>query len=194
MLDRPPLPEWVTLTEEEKAEIIRPLAESNATSTAIAAAFMGASKNAIIGFCHRHGIALLSRVEKARRPEEQRKAEERAARYRAKIAVERKAAEADLTTRGTVREDRKQVARNQALARAIQNPTPVMSKGFMDIRPDGTPARVSLLDIGRHQCRWPVGDPREPGFGFCGETTRESSSYCARHHAKVYIGKVRLDA
>lgn len=177
MLDRPPPPEWVTLTEEQKAEIIRPLAESMATSTAIVAAFTGATRNAIIGFCHRHGIVLLSRVEKAR----QRAARERQAN--------------NLTTRGTERKDPKKVAREQALARAVQNrTTPVVAPWFIDIKPDGTPARVSLLDIGRHQCRWPVGDPREADFGFCGAPTKDGSSWCAKHHGKVFAGKVNLDA
>jgi GcrA cell cycle regulator len=42
--------------------------------------------------------------------------------------------------------------------------------------------RKSTLDLGPHDCRWPVGDPQEPGFFFCGAVQRDGSSYCAAHH------------
>jgi len=44
-------------------------------------------------------------------------------------------------------------------------------------------APVALLDLERGQCRWPLGDPREAGFGFCGlPVAGEKTSYCAVHH------------
>lgn len=42
---------------------------------------------------------------------------------------------------------------------------------------------VALVDLERGQCRWPLGDPRDPGFGFCGlPVAGEKTSYCAAHH------------
>lgn len=38
---------------------------------------------------------------------------------------------------------------------------------------------VDLVDLKACQCRWPVGDPKEPAFGFCGRTTNQR--YCAEH-------------
>lgn len=44
-------------------------------------------------------------------------------------------------------------------------------------------APVAFLDLERGQCRWPLGDPREAGFGFCGlPVAGEKTSYCAVHH------------
>ena len=44
-------------------------------------------------------------------------------------------------------------------------------------------APVALLELERGQCRWPLGDPREAGFGFCGlPVAGEKTSYCAVHH------------
>jgi GcrA cell cycle regulator len=46
--------------------------------------------------------------------------------------------------------------------------------------------RKSTMELGRHDCRWPVGDPQEPGFFFCGAVQRDGSSYCADHHHVAY--------
>lgn len=49
-------------------------------------------------------------------------------------------------------------------------------------------ARVQLVDLERGQCHFPVGDPRKPGFGYCGcETGSKSLDYCAGHYARMYV-------
>lgn len=42
-------------------------------------------------------------------------------------------------------------------------------------------ARVGLNDLEQKHCRWPVGHPKEPGFGFCGHDRAHGSSYCEFH-------------
>lgn len=37
------------------------------------------------------------------------------------------------------------------------------------------------------QCRWPIGDPRLPGFHFCDAPS--SGTYCAEHHALAHAKK-----
>lgn len=39
----------------------------------------------------------------------------------------------------------------------------------------------------RGKCAFPLGDPKRPGFRFCGEPTAAGSSYCSRHHAVCWI-------
>lgn len=46
--------------------------------------------------------------------------------------------------------------------------------------------RKTLIELEEHHCRWPVGDPREPGFFFCGAAKMEDSAYCAGHHAVAH--------
>lgn len=41
---------------------------------------------------------------------------------------------------------------------------------------------VSLLALESNSCRYPCGDPRAEGFGFCGCARIEGSPYCAEHH------------
>lgn len=45
-------------------------------------------------------------------------------------------------------------------------------------------ARKSLSDLERNECRYPVGDPREIGFGFCALEIVPGKSYCAGHLAR----------
>jgi GcrA cell cycle regulator len=44
--------------------------------------------------------------------------------------------------------------------------------------------RKTLLELAPHHCRFPVGDPQDPDFFFCGATKLGDSSYCAAHHKR----------
>jgi Uncharacterized protein conserved in bacteria len=35
-------------------------------------------------------------------------------------------------------------------------------------------------------CKWPVGDPLQPDFRFCGGPSADGSPYCTHHHARAY--------
>jgi GcrA cell cycle regulator len=59
---------------------------------------------------------------------------------------------------------------------------------------DKPPANlVSLLDLKTGQCAWPYGDPKESGFGFCGQSCQAGSQYCAGHHKRVFQPAWRKD-
>jgi GcrA cell cycle regulator len=38
-------------------------------------------------------------------------------------------------------------------------------------------------------CRWPVGDPRLAGFGYCGAAAAGPGPYCQDHHKAAYRGR-----
>lgn len=46
--------------------------------------------------------------------------------------------------------------------------------------------RVSLLDLTERVCKWPIGDPTEPGFHFCGLPSVPGKPYCAAHVAVAF--------
>lgn len=46
---------------------------------------------------------------------------------------------------------------------------------------------VSLTDLDNHTCRWPVGDPKDPNFHFCGKKVRIGQTYCEEHAAVAYV-------
>jgi GcrA cell cycle regulator len=39
----------------------------------------------------------------------------------------------------------------------------------------------SLLELESRDCRWPIGEPRQPGFHFCGLPQLPGNPYCERH-------------
>lgn len=47
-------------------------------------------------------------------------------------------------------------------------------------------ARLSVLHLNGHTCRWPIGDPRQPDFGHCGAEPLAHLPYCARHARQAY--------
>ena len=47
--------------------------------------------------------------------------------------------------------------------------------------PPMRPLMVTLMELTPSMCRWPFGDPDQPGFGFCGNRRYELTSYCEHH-------------
>ena len=46
--------------------------------------------------------------------------------------------------------------------------------------------RVSIMDLRETMCRWPIGDPAKPGFGFCGQRAAAGAPYCGAHCRIAY--------
>lgn len=45
---------------------------------------------------------------------------------------------------------------------------------------------ATVLTINDRMCRWPIGDPAENEFHFCGRNPRSGSPYCEAHSRKAY--------
>jgi GcrA cell cycle regulator len=58
-------------------------------------------------------------------------------------------------------------------------------------RPDGK--IISILELSEKNCRWPVGDPRETSFGYCGNDSYGAHPYCAEHVAIAFQAPNRKD-
>lgn len=48
-------------------------------------------------------------------------------------------------------------------------------------------ATADIFALNEATCRFPIGDPRDKGFGYCGRP-RERGAYCACHGARAYDG------
>lgn len=46
---------------------------------------------------------------------------------------------------------------------------------------------VKLTDLDNHTCRWPIGDPKDENFHFCGKKVRIGQTYCEEHAALAYV-------
>lgn len=47
---------------------------------------------------------------------------------------------------------------------------------------------IGILELTEHTCKFPYGDPREPGFGFCGKHSLKGSPYCEEHTTRAWAG------
>ncbi len=46
---------------------------------------------------------------------------------------------------------------------------------------------ISLTELDNHTCRWPLGDPKDENFRFCGKKVRIGQTYCDEHSAIAYV-------
>ncbi len=64
-------------------------------------------------------------------------------------------------------------------------PKPVKKK----IKKEGN---VSLLDLKLNSCRWPIGEPKDADFHFCGKDTVTGKPYCSEHCKLAYTSLKEL--
>ncbi len=149
-------------TEERVAELKKLWAEGHSASQ-IAKRLGSVTRNAVIGKVHRLGLSgratpsrPVKRPPRLARPKPQQ--------------IQRPAAAP--------------VARG-ANALAVR-PEPAHShvtEAEANIEPQRLPNgdMVTVLTVKDSMCKWPIGDPADANFGFCGHGTQEGSPYCAEH-------------
>lgn len=47
---------------------------------------------------------------------------------------------------------------------------------------------MDLVDLTSHSCRWPIGDPKDEDFHFCGQEAMLGKPYCEKHIAEAFVG------
>lgn len=52
--------------------------------------------------------------------------------------------------------------------------------------PEGKPGGATILNLTERMCKWPIGDPRDKDFHFCGKAAHGNLPYCAEHAAIAY--------
>jgi GcrA cell cycle regulator len=48
------------------------------------------------------------------------------------------------------------------------------------------PGTATVLTLGAHMCKWPIGDPSSDDFTFCGRRAGEEGPYCIDHARMAY--------
>lgn len=136
----------------ERVDLVKVLWADGLSASQIASELGGVTRNAVIGKVSRLGLS-----GRAKRSDVPRIYKPRAPRAKALLAV--------LTP--------EQLARQQQfLAQEAEH---------AELPPDVSVYAVSLLDLTADTCRWPLGDPQQHGFAFCGALPIATSPYCPRH-------------
>lgn len=57
-----------------------------------------------------------------------------------------------------------------------------------DLKKSGaSKGKTMLVDLDNHTCRWPIGDPKDENFHFCGKKVKIGQTYCEEHAAIAYV-------
>ena len=48
------------------------------------------------------------------------------------------------------------------------------------------PGTATVLTLGAHMCKWPIGDPSTDNFTFCGRRAGSDGPYCVEHARVAY--------
>jgi GcrA cell cycle regulator len=46
--------------------------------------------------------------------------------------------------------------------------------------------KVTTATLTHRTCRWPIGDPTDPDFHYCGKSPQSGSPYCESHDRQSY--------
>jgi GcrA cell cycle regulator len=137
------------------------------SASSIASRLGGVTRNAVIGKAHRLGLS-------GRRTPSEAKAENGG----------RRSGQGVTATAGERPQSPKPPVRGASPLRpavkAAPAPAPRLAAAPSP-EPEPETLRVVLLELKDHMCRWPVGDPREADFRFCGRRRVEDRPYCACH-------------
>ena len=156
---------------DDRVEVLKKLWGEGRTAAEIAKELGGVTRNAVIGKAHR--LKLSNRASPIQ--QNTKKAAPAVAANISGAQAESKNVTATLT---------KNVANtNVAAPKTTEKAAPlkpVMSES------DAKRKRWALTDLESNMCRWPLGDPRETNFGFCGGRADGSKPYCEEHTAVAY--------
>ena len=133
-------------------------------STAEIGRRLGVSKNAVVGKAHRLGL-----------PGRQ-----------SPIDAKRRQAKKDATPAPTPRST---ASRTKAAARPASAPTPMAARTKRAAAASVASTTSGVKPAKGHSgpsCQWPFGDPRLPGFHFCGAVSVNGKPYCEEHCAAAY--------
>lgn len=76
----------------------------------------------------------------------------------------------------------------------IETPEEILPEENVPVMEVKTPKKVhkgahhvKLMELDSHTCRWPLGDPRDEDFCFCGKKVRMGQTYCEEHANMAYV-------
>jgi GcrA cell cycle regulator len=144
---------------DERVEILKKLWLDGLSASQIAKQLGGVTRNAVIGKVHRLGLSGRAAPSQPTRPV-----------FKAPRAPRPAPAPAP----------RRIEAHSHAHVPAHAAPVPTPAFYAEE------PGSATVLTLGAHMCKWPIGDPSSDGFSFCGRRTDVDGPYCVQHARVAY--------
>lgn len=148
---------------DERVDTLRKLWTEGLSASQIAAELGGVTRNAVIGKVHRLGLSGRAKGSNQNGGGRRKKTATRTNGF----------AKTQKTTTATE-------GKKSATTAAPSRPAPVVDL------PEPTPMMISLLQLTEQTCKYPIGDPQEETFGFCGAKSRDGDPYCEYHCRLTY--------
>jgi GcrA cell cycle regulator len=141
---------------DERVETLKKLWLDGLSASQIAKQLGGVTRNAVIGKVHRLGLSGRATPSQPQRPA-----------FKAPRAP------------------RPAIAASPAPRRAIEPSSMPAQLPAPSLAPE-EPGTATVLTLGAHMCKWPIGDPASDSFTFCGRRSDREGPYCAEHARVAY--------
>ncbi len=147
---------------DERVELLKKLWAEGLSASQIAGRLGGVTRNAVIGKVHRLGLSGRATSSRSSAPRPRRNHAPR----------QHRSSSLTFGTRGNVA--------LKPSYEAEYDPTPAPLQELVIPLHE----RASILTLKESMCRWPIGDPTEEDFHFCGRKKLGTLPYC-EHHARM---------
>lgn len=155
---------------------------------------LGVSKNSIVGKVHR--LQLDARPSPIKKKEEIEIAEKKTAQTEVKKPqpekAEKKPAAEKVAVKPVETTDESTVSKTTKTT-VEKTVKPAKAEKEVSFAPKATAptktynGNAKLTDLDNHTCRWPIGDPKDENFHFCGRKVRMGQTYCEEHATLAYV-------
>jgi GcrA cell cycle regulator len=156
---------------DERVELLKKLWADGLSASQVAAELGGVTRNAVIGKVHRLGLSgrakTTTSTQRARRPRNQTSRPARQAPSNPAPTVGATALKADAKPQAAPQPKVKEKPQHDAVVVPISK-------------------RASILTLTENTCKWPLGDPGDGDFHFCGCKSEAGSPYCEYHSEIAY--------
>ncbi len=177
---------------DDRVEKLKQLWGDGMSASQIAKALGGVTRNAVIGKVHRLGLSNRGTASGGQTATDDAKKADKPARPSrpVKAAAEPKqpaveAAEAAKPAPMVVRTQ--PVIRDATQPRAPGLPTPEERAARATLAEiEKMARRLDLMSLTERTCKWPIGDPTEESFHFCGLPSAAGKPYCEHHVAVAF--------
>lgn len=170
---------------DERVEKLKELWAEGMSASQIAKTIGGVTRNAVIGKVHRLGLS-----NRGGPAADEAKPEPAAKPAAAATPVPEPAAApspAEEPAAAPVARRSPPAIRDATQPRAPGAPTPEEEAARATLAEiEKIARRVDLLELTERTCKWPIGDPTDDDFAFCGLATVPGKPYCAHHVAVAF--------
>ena len=141
---------------DERVEMLKKLWLEGHSASQIAKQLGGVTRNAVIGKVHRLGLSGRATPSQPARPA-----------FKAPRPARPLVSNPPILRR---------MAEHRPVPAAAPRPAPYVE----------APGTATVLTLGAHMCKWPIGDPATDAFTFCGRRAGDGAPYCVEHARLAY--------